>query len=302
MISVSILGTSGMTPLPNRHLSSCVFRHDGVQFLIDCGEGTQVALKEAGYSLKKIDYILLTHYHTDHVGGLAGLLASMANSEKDNTVTIIGPKGLNRVVNAVKSLVSKLPFTIKTIEIVDEDVVLELNGLKITPFSVEHKIPCFGYKVILPREGKCLPEKAASNDVPIEIWSELQHNKVVERDGRIFTKDLIMTDARKEIKFVYTTDTRPCNNIVEAAKNADLFVCEGMYGDYEQITKAKKNYHMMMQEAAEIASKAGPAKLVLTHYSPSMVKPEQYLSELRYVFNKVEMGYDGYTVELDYEK
>lgn len=300
MINVSIVGTSGMTPLPNRHLSSCLVQYNGINYLIDAGEGTQVALKKLGASLKKIDYVLLTHYHTDHVGGLAGLFASMANNEKDTMLTIIGPKGLNRVVEASKRLVSKLPFTIKIIELIDSTPTLKCNGLAITPFPVEHKIACFGYKIELPRDGKCDPEKAKANDVPMEYWSALQQNQIVKYNGRVLTKDLIMSPTRAGIKFVYTTDTRPCRTIVDAAKDADLFICEGMYGEDEQLSNAEKNLHMTMQEAASIAATCGVKEVILTHFSPSMVHPEKYLDELKYTFNRVTIGSDGMTRELTF--
>lgn len=302
MIYVTILGTSGMTPLPDRHLSSCLVRYQGTSYLIDAGEGTQIAIKKMGYSLKKIDYILFTHYHTDHIGGLVGLLASMSNSEKTNTLTIIGPKGLNRIVDAAKRMISNPPFMIKTIEIIDSIETLHLNGLEVTPFPVKHGIACFGYKFILNRDGKCDVEKAKANDVPMEHWSAIQQNNIVIQDNRVYTKDLINSLARKGIKFVYTTDTRPCPAIEHAAKDADLFICEGMYGEPSQINNANKNYHMTMQEAASIAASCHVKELILTHYSPSIVQPSKYLGELRYVFRHTTMGIDGMLRELTYSK
>lgn len=298
MLMYYILGTSGMVPLPDRHLSSCMLSYNGVNILIDAGEGTQIAIKKCGVSLKKIDYILLTHYHTDHVGGLPGLLASLANSDKTTTLTIIGPKGVNRIVEASKKLVSKLPYVVKTIEIIGEEPTISIQDLKITPFPVEHTTTCFGYKIELSRFGKCDPQKAEMNKVPSELWDQLQKNEVIQYEGRVLTKDLIISYERKGIKLVYTTDTRPCESISKAAKGADLLICEGMYGDNEQAPNAKKNKHMMMQEAATLAAKAGVKKLILTHYSPSVCSPEQYLRELQYIFSKVYMGHDGYSDEL----
>lgn len=301
MIKYCILGTSGMTPLPDRHLSSCILSYTGVNILIDVGEGTQIAIRKAGYSLKKIDYIFLTHYHTDHIGGLAGLLASLANSEKTSRLTIVGPRGVNRIVEASKKLVSKLPYEIKTIELIDEAPTIKIQDLQVTPFTVEHTVTCFGYKFELPRLDRCDPQKALANDVPIEFWDKLQQGKIVYHNERILTPDLIIAEKRKGIKLVYTTDTRPCANITDAAKNADLLICEGMYGDSSFIDNANKNKHMMMSEAANIAASGHVKKLILTHYSPSLVHPEIFLSELRYLFANTEIGYDGMEGELVFE-
>ena len=213
MIDIFILGTSGMTPLPHRHLCSCLVRQNSNYCLIDAGEGTQVALKKASLSLKKINYLLLTHYHTDHIGGLPGLLASMANSEKTDTLTIVGPKGLNNVVDAAKRMVSRLPFRIKTIEITEGNQSLKLDSFMIKPFMVDHKTPCFGYQFQLSRAGRFSEELAKQNNVPEEIWSEIQQKNIVPYNGRIYTQDLIMDIPRKGLKFVYVTDTRLCESM-----------------------------------------------------------------------------------------
>lgn len=300
MISATLVGTSGMTPLPDRHLSSCIIKCNGSNYLIDAGEGTQIGLRKIGCSLKKINYVLLTHYHTDHIGGLSGLFASMANSEKDDLLTIIGPKGLNRTIDATRKLVSKLPFAIKTIELADEYPTMNLDGLEVTPFPVEHKIPCLGYQFILQRNGKCDPDKAKRNDVPMELWTDLQNNKVVNYNGRIITKDAILSNSRKGLKIVYTTDTRPCNSIKEAAKNADLFICEGMYGSDMKVPNAAKSIHMTMEDAATIAAGCGVKELILTHFSPAMVQPNKYESDLKDIFSRTTVGYDGLTRELEF--
>ena len=300
MISVTLVGTSGMTPLPDRHLSSCIVKCNGSNYLIDAGEGTQIALRKLGCSLKKINYVLLTHYHTDHIGGLAGLFASMANSEKDDLLTIVGPKGLNRTIDATRKLVSKLPFSIKTIELLDEYPTMNLDGLEVTPFPVEHKISCLGYQFILQRNGKCDPDKARKNDVPMELWTDLQNNKVINYNGRIITKDAILNNSRKGLKTVYTTDTRPCNSIKEAAKNADLLICEGMYGSDMKVPTVARSLHMTMEEAATIAASCGVKELILTHFSPAMVQPERYENDLRDIFSRTTVGYDGLVRELGF--
>ena len=102
MLDICLLGTGGMMPLPNRRLTALMTRLNGSSLLIDCGEGTQVAIKEKGWSFHDIDAICFTHYHADHISGLPGLLLSMGNADRTEPVHLYGPKGLERVVNALR--------------------------------------------------------------------------------------------------------------------------------------------------------------------------------------------------------
>lgn len=300
MIDFCLLGTSGMTPLVNRHLSSGMLRYNGNSILIDCGEGTQVAIKKQGWSFKDINLICLTHFHADHTTGLPGLLASMANAEKDDSLIIIGPKGVKRLIDAVLIMAPKLPFTLKVIEITSEKEILSLLGLNITAFRVQHGVTCLGYSFVLTRPGKFDVEMAKKNKIPESLWSKLQSEKVIEYEGRILTQSMIMGKPRKGIKLTYVTDSRPCTSIIDNAKDSDLFICEGMYGTAIDMPNAIKNHHMIFAEAAQLAKMAGVTEMWLTHYSPSINKPTDFLREATYVFRNTTLGKDGMQKTLKY--
>ena len=117
MLDVCLLGTSGMLPLPGRWLTSLLLRYNGSSMLIDCGEGTQIAIKEKGWSFHPIDVICFTHYHADHISGLPGLLLTIGNSDRTEPVTLIGPKGLSRVVSALRVIAPELPYELRFIEL-----------------------------------------------------------------------------------------------------------------------------------------------------------------------------------------
>ena len=127
MIDVCLLGTGGMMPLPYRYLTAMMARYNGKSILIDCGEGTQIAMKQKGWSPKPIDVICFTHFHADHISGLPGLLLTMGNAERTEPLTIIGPKGLTRVVTALRTIAPELPFEIKCIELNEQDEYFEMN-------------------------------------------------------------------------------------------------------------------------------------------------------------------------------
>ena len=124
----------------------------------------------------------------------------------------------------------------------------------------------------------------------------------MEDNGRVFTPDMVLGSARKGLKVTYCTDTRPMDIIAEKAEAADLFICEGMYGEKEKIKKAREYKHMTFQEAAKLAQTAQPKQMWLTHYSPSLVKPEEYLEEARNIFTRTYPGKDGKSITLNFEE
>ncbi len=290
-------------PLPYRHLTSMIARLNGSSLLIDCGEGTQIALKKKGWSFKPIDLICFTHFHGDHIGGLPGLLLTMGNADRTDPLTLIGPKGLTRVVNCLRVIAPELPFDIRCIEIENDEQEFHINGYRLKAFKVQHRITCYGYSLMLDRTGRFDALRAKEQDIPLKYWNPLQKGQTLcdPESGRVFTPDMVLGAARKGLKVTYTTDTRPTASIRENARHSDLFICEGMYGEQEKFANAKKNKHMMIEEAAEIARDAEVKELWLTHYSPALVHPENYLEQARQIFPQTVCGKDGMSTELVFE-
>ena len=302
MLDVCLLGCGGMMPLPRRWLTALMTRYNGSSLMIDCGEGTQVAIKEKGWSFKPIDVICFTHYHGDHISGLPGLLLTMGNADRTELLTLVGPRGLERVVSALRVIAPELPFEIKFIEITKQEEVLELNGYRITAFRVNHNVTCYGYTLEILRQGKFSPDSASAHEIPLKFWNPLQKGQTVEDEGRIYTPDMVLGPPRKGIKLTYTTDTRPTESILRNAKGSDLFICEGMYGEDDKIEKAKGYKHMTFREAATLARDAEVGEMWLTHYSPSLVRPDDYMDTVREIFPKAWPGKDGKSVELNFEE
>ena len=265
MLDVCLLGTGGMMPLPRRKLTALMTRYNGSNLMIDCGEGTQVAVKEKGWSFKPIDVICFTHYHADHISGLPGLLLTMGNAERTE------------------------PFT--------------LYGYEITAYKVNHNVLCYGYTIEIKRNGKFDAKRAKEQNIPLKYWNPLQKGETVEADGMLYTPDMVLGPARKGIKLTYTTDTRPVKSIEEHAKDSDLFICEGMYGEQDkEEEKAKAHKHMTFKEAATLAKSANVKELWLTHYSPSLVRPEEALGEATKIFQNTIAARDRQSVELQFEE
>ena len=301
MLELCLLGTGGMMPLPNRWLTSLMMRYNGSSILIDSGEGTQIAIKEKGWSFNPIDVICITHFHADHISGLPGLLLTMGNAERTQPLTMIGPKGLERVVGALRTIAPELPFEIKFIELTENVQTIQLEGYEIEAFRVNHAVVCYGYSMKIKRGGKFDAERAKSLEIPIKMWNRLQKGETIEEDGRRFTPDMVLGAERKGIKLTYCTDSRPVESIVNAAKEADLFICEGMYGEPDKDAKAREYKHMTFEEAARLALQANVKELWLTHYSPSLVRPDEYIESARKIFKNTKTARDGFSRMLRFE-
>lgn len=289
-------------PLPYRWLTSMMARCGGSNLLIDCGEGTQIALKEKGWSPKPIDIICVTHYHADHISGLPGLLLTMGNAERREPLTMIGPKGLERVVTALRTIAPELPFPLQFIELTENRERMEMGPYVIDAYRVNHNVICYGYSITIPRKGRFDVERARAQDIPQKFWNRLQKGEEIEYEGRLLTPDMVLGEERRGLKVTYCTDTRPVPVIAEYASMADLFICEGMYGEKEKAVKAKENKHMTFYEAAALAKEAQPKQMWLTHYSPSLIKPEEYMDEVRSIFPRAKAARDGWTAELEFDE
>ena len=215
---------------------------------------------------------------------------------------MVGPKGLEKVVGALRMIAPELPFEIRFIELKEPEEYLELEGYHIHAFRVNHNITCYGYSVEIKRAGRFQVERAKEKQIPQKFWSLLQHGQVIEDKGNCYTPDMVLGQPRKGIKVTYCTDTRPTESLKNAAKNSDLLICEGMYAEPEKLVKAKQYKHMTFYEAAEVARDAQVKELWLTHFSPSLVHGESYMPKVQKTFVRASLGFDGRSVELDYEE
>lgn len=304
MIDLTLLGCGGNVPMPNRFLSSLFINYKGRKMLIDCGEGTQVAMKKYNCGFKTIDLILITHLHGDHIIGLIGLLQTMGNSGKTDDLTIVGPVGITDAMNAIKVLVEYLPYRVYVIENPKEKFSLEhdiLKDIDISTIDLEHSTECIGYSLYFKRKAKFDRQKAMSNEIPQILWKKLQEQDTVIYNDKTYYSSMVLGDERKGIKLSFITDTRPTFEIPQFIYGSDLFICEGMYGDDLDISKAVKNKHMTFREAASLANAGNVDKLLLTHFSPSIEEPKDFAHNATNLFKDTIIGEDGLSLSLSYK-
>ncbi|MDR0286145.1 MAG: ribonuclease Z [Clostridiales bacterium] len=304
MIDISLFGTGGMVPLPERFLTGMAARLNGKMLLVDCGEGTQITLKKLGWGYKFIDFICFTHFHADHIAGLPGLLLTIGNSGKTEPLTVIGPPGVEIVVKNLCVIAPELPFEInfKVIPVNRGTVRLDMGDFMLSCLPLAHRINCLGYSIEVPRAGKFDVARAKAKSVPLKLWKNLQKGEIIEFDGIRYTPDMVLGPRRKGLKVSYITDTRPTNAIPDFIAGSDLFICEGLYGDRDKQEKAASHSHMIFSEAALLAQKGNVKELWLTHFSPAMPDPGNYIDNAKTVFENVKIGQDRMTKTITFEE
>lgn len=300
MIDLALLGCGGGMPMTYRRLSSLLMNFRGRKILIDCGEGTQVAIRSIGWGFKTIDYICISHFHGDHTVGIPGLLSTIGNSGRIEPLTIIGPEGIKSVIDGLRVICPYLPYDVIVIESPKESIDL-YEDMKVETLELEHSAPCVGYRFHIKRRAKFSVKSAENNNVPKTLWSRLQKGEDLEYEGRIYKPSMVLGEDREGIKISFITDSRPVDTIPDFIKNSDLFVCEGTYGNDDDKVKAIANCHMTFREAAEIAKKGNVNEMMLTHFSPAMMSPDQYIMNAREVFENTTLGEDGLIKNLSFK-
>lgn len=304
MIDFTLIGTAATMPLPDRALSSAVLRCGGRTILFDCGEGTQSAARKAHVSLMKTDLIALTHYHGDHIFGLPGLLQSMNCLGRTDTLYITGPSGLDENLAPMLKLAGELEYDVKLIS-----GNLQMNALHhawpksavLTPFSTKHRVASCGYIFNLARPSRFLPEKAIEYGIPMKLWSELQSGNEITLNGSTIKPCMVTGEPRKGLRIVFSGDTSVCESLQDAARDADLLVCDATYGEDDQAGLAEIYGHSTFSQAGKLAKEAGAHMLWLTHYSQMIKNTDEYIINARAYFPDAECGYDGKTLKLAFK-
>ena len=301
-----ILGTGGMMPLPNRHLTSVLLRREGELFLFDGGEGTQVSLRKLNLRWKKISAIFVSHTHADHVTGLPGILMLSSQVDRDDPLTIVGPPRIAEYIETSRRVLDMyINYEIIIKEVSEKSVVYEGDGYRVRAFPLRHTKPCLGFAFEEDgRPGAFHPDKAVALGVPRgPLWSRLQAGEtVIASDGSEVRPDQVLGEGRSGRKFSYVTDTLAFPEIAEEVADSDLFVCEGMF-EKELEESAREKKHMTAEQAAYIAKAAGGIKkLSLIHYSPRYTEYnlKQLLKEAQAIFPDTVLSRDRAIMPIQY--
>lgn len=306
IFELTILGCSSAVPVHGRFLSSQILDVGGRLILIDCGEGTQFRLVDFRISKNKIENILISHLHGDHIFGLPGLINSMNLAGRNKSLNIFGPIGLENYLNNVfeASYSHSLGFEL-FIHQVDHTVyskITENENLKIYAFPLEHRIPTIGYKIVEKQSFKNIrPESISKYNLNFNQIREAKIGKdLYLKNGEVIKNNDLTFDLKKSRSYAYCSDTRYNEKIVAYIQNIELLYHEATYLK-ELKDKAKERFHSTAIEAATIAKKSNAKKLILGHYSSRYKNLEPLLREAKTVFQNTELGIDGVRFQVNLE-
>ncbi len=302
-LTLRFLGTSAARPTVERNVSSLAVHREGEALLFDCGEGTQRQMMRYGITFN-IDDVFFTHFHTDHVLGIVGLIRTMSLQGRTEPLRLWGPTGAERMLKRAESFGSeRLAFELEIRELSPGDAIPR-REYAIHAFALEHRgPPSLGYAIVEEeRRGRFNPQLAAQLGVPEgPLWGRIHRGEAISLDdGRVIEPSALVGETRPGRKVVITGDTRPCASTILAAEGADLLVHEATFGN-EESARAVETGHSTAMEAAQVAKMAGVRQLVMTHvsarYARDAVELEQ---EARSVFAASRVARDGLEIEVDF--
>ena len=269
--------------------------------IFDCGEGIQRQMIQASVGFHRKTKVFITHLHGDHVLGLPGLLQTMSLLDRERKLEIFGPPGIEAFVNAIQQTVQfNLTFPLEILELKDVNVICEEKEYKVRAVWADHVVPGLAYALIeKPRPGKFNLEKAKALGIPEgPLWSKLQHGSAVKLpNGQVVKAEEVVGSPRPGRKVVYSGDTRPTENVIELAQNADLLIHDGTFDD-DLTDKAYEDGHSTASQAAEIANKAKVKWLILTHVSARYRNVDVLIEQARKIFPKTDIAEDFMKIDL----
>ncbi|HEY6063565.1 MAG TPA: ribonuclease Z [Chitinophagaceae bacterium] len=300
MFAVTILGNNSAVPAFNRHPTSQVVTLDGNNYLVDCGEGTQIQMINYKIRRSKISHIFISHLHGDHYFGLIGLLNSFSLLSHQQELHVFGPPPLKEIIELqLKVADTQLCYPLHIHPISGPATLLDNEKLTVKCFRTNHRIECYGFSFAeKKRPRKLNPDKAKEYEIPLSFYERLKDGEDYSRKDGAIIKNEWVTDAAEPCKrYAFCADTKYDEMMIPHIKGADMIYHETTYLDNLR-ERAESRFHSTSKQAAELAMKAGVKKLLIGHFSSKYDTLDDFQSEAREIFEHTELALEGVCYEV----
>src|SRR5436190_10019582 len=295
MLAVTILGNNSAVPAFDRHPTSQVVTIDGINLLVDCGEGTQIQMINYKIRRSKISHILISHLHGDHYFGLVGLINSFSLLSHTQELHVFGPSPLQEIIELqLKVADTTLTYPLHFHTITGEATLVDNEKITIKCFPTNHRIECYGFVFTEKKQPRKLDaDKAKEYEIPFSFYERLKNGEdYTKKDGMIIKNESVTTEGPKGKKYAFCADTKYDETIIPHIKDADMIYHETTYLDNLR-ERAEARFHSTSKQAALIAKKANVKKLLIGHFSSKYSTLEEFEQEAREVFLDTELALEG---------
>lgn len=295
MFAVTILGNNSAVPAFNRHPTSQVVTLDGNNYLVDCGEGTQIQMINYKIRRSKISHIFISHLHGDHYFGLIGLINSFSLLSHQQELHVFGPSPLKEIIELqLKVADTQLCYPLHIHHISGPATLLDNEKLTVKCFRTNHRIECYGFAFAeKKRPRKLNPDKAKEYEIPQSFYERLKDGEdYTQKDGTVIKNELVTEAGEAGKRYAFCADTKYDESIIPHIKGADMIYHETTYLDNLR-ERAESRFHSTSKQAAELAKKAGVKKLLIGHFSSKYDTLEEFETEAREVFPNTELALEG---------
>ncbi|HYM95152.1 MAG TPA: ribonuclease Z [Chitinophagaceae bacterium] len=295
MLAVTILGNNSAVPAFERHPTSQVVTLDGINLLVDCGEGTLIQMMNYKIRRSKISHIFISHLHGDHYFGLVGMITSFGLLGRQQKLHVYAPAPLQQLIELqLKVADTSLPFDLYFHTIRNEGLLVDEGKFSVKCFRTNHRIECYGFVFTEKKKARRLiPEKAREYEIPSSFYERLTNGEnYIKKDGTLIKNEWVTEKGPKEKVYAFCADTKYDESIIPHIEGADVIYHETTYLD-NLAERATARFHSTSKQAALIAKKANVKKLLVGHFSSKYDTLDEFEKEAKEVFENTELAMEG---------
>ena len=300
MFAVTILGNNSAVPAFNRHPTSQVVTLGGNNYLVDCGEGTQIQLINYKIRRSKISHIFISHLHGDHYFGLIGLINSLSLLSHQQELTVFGPSPLKEIIELqLKVADTKTCYPLHIHHITGPAILLDNEKIAVKCFRTNHRIECYGFSFEEKKQPRKLNlEKTKEFEIPTVFYERLKNGEdYTQKDGTVIKNEQVTEAGTPPKKYAFCADTKYDESLIPHIQSADMIYHETTYLD-NLSERAEARFHSTTKQAATLAIKAGVKKLLIGHFSSKYDTLEEFEKEAREIFPNTELALEGVCFEV----